>query len=237
MKCKQEEQIYASICRRFVGWNRGPRFTLIELLVVIAIISVLAAILLPVFANAREKGRQTTCLSNEKQLSLAILMYAQDNDEFLCPTDTGQTDAHGNEILWPDILAPYVRSAAVRLCPSDSRETLCSYGLNELNFSDLGDDDAKPPVNLARFQTPSDTVMLAELGVGAPSNPVDFTTVRLNTYKLTAPDGDLDDAADARPSARHFNRANVTLMDGHAKALPLNGFYTGQQPPDKWFTP
>ena len=61
-------------------------FTLIELLVVIAIIAILAAILFPVFARAREKARQTSCLSNVKQLSLGIDMYAQDNDETLIPS-------------------------------------------------------------------------------------------------------------------------------------------------------
>ena len=61
-------------------------FTLIELLVVIAIISILAAILFPVFAKAREKARQAACMSNEKQLALGVLMYAQDNDEVLPPT-------------------------------------------------------------------------------------------------------------------------------------------------------
>ena len=62
-------------------------FTLIELLVVIAIISIIAAILFPVFAQAREKARQITCTSNEKQLSLGVLMYAQDNDETPPPSD------------------------------------------------------------------------------------------------------------------------------------------------------
>ena len=61
-------------------------FTLIELLVVIAIIAILAAILFPVFAKAREKARQTTCLSNQKQLNLAVLSYAQDYDEILTPS-------------------------------------------------------------------------------------------------------------------------------------------------------
>ncbi len=64
--------------------NRRIRgFTLIELLVVIAIIAILAAILFPVFAKAREKARQTACLSNVKQLAVGMLMYAQDFDEFL----------------------------------------------------------------------------------------------------------------------------------------------------------
>ena len=69
-------------------------FTLIELLVVIAIIAILAAILFPVFASVREKARQTSCLSNEKQLGLAVMQYVQDYDELL-PTGTAASDPWG----------------------------------------------------------------------------------------------------------------------------------------------
>ena len=88
-------------------------FTLIELLVVIAIIAILSAILFPVFAQAREKARQTTCLSNLKQLGLAHLMYAQDYDETLL---TAQVDL----FRWPQLLAPYVKARGFVLCPSAS---------------------------------------------------------------------------------------------------------------------
>lgn len=213
--------------------HRG--FTLIELLVVVAIIAILAALLFPVFSKAREKARQTACISNERQLAQGVLMYAQDYDEELCATDTGQVDASGNEILWPDLLDPYVRSSAVRLCPSDSKEKLCSYGLNELNFTDMGDPGAEPPKILGQFQAPSETVMLGELGVGSPGNPNDFTTPRYGTYKLTAPDVDLNDQFDARPACRHFQRANIAFMDGHVEPLRLEQFYIDQTPADKWF--
>ncbi len=209
-----------------------PRgFTLIELLVVIAIIAILAAILFPVFAQAREKARQTACTSNEKQLALGVLMYAQDNDETLPPTQAV------DNTLWPVLINPYVKSDRVRLCPSDSLDTQNSYGLNELNFSDLTDTGATPPKILAAFQTPADTVMLGELGTGAMGNYSDLKTPRQNAYKLTVPDDDLNDAADARPSARHFSRANIAFMDGHVKAWRLEQFYVNQSPADKWFTP
>jgi prepilin-type N-terminal cleavage/methylation domain-containing protein/prepilin-type processing-associated H-X9-DG protein len=215
---------------------RRVGFTLIELLVVIAIIAVLAAILFPVFAQAREKARQTSCASNEKQLALAVLMYAQDSDEVLPPTAVPTLNG-GDDILWPDLLAPYVKNDQVRHCPSDTSSSPNSYGLNELNFSDLTDDGAPPSKTLAAFQTPADTVMLGELGVGSEGNFSDLTTVRSGTYKLTAPDVDLNDEEDGRPAARHFDRANVGFMDGHVKAFRLDQFYTGQIPPDKFFTP
>src|SRR5579883_1662217 len=93
--------------------NRRRGFTLIELLVVIAIIAILAAILFPVFAQARSKARQTACISNMKQISLAVLMYAQDYDEggppkrdFLNASDWFS----GKELLWKDKVQPYIKN-------------------------------------------------------------------------------------------------------------------------------
>src|SRR5580704_10871177 len=93
-------------------------FTLIELLVVIAIIAILAAILFPVFAQAREKARGISCLSNTKQLSTGIMMYTQDYDEFYPigfisndPAGWGANDA------WDDEIEPYMKSLQVLVCP------------------------------------------------------------------------------------------------------------------------
>ena len=208
-------------------------FTLIELLVVIAIISILVAILVPVFSQVREKGRQTVCASNEKQLSLGVLMYAQDYDEVLLPTAV--LDGSGNTVLWADELHAYVKSDQVRFCPSDGKETVNSYGLNEMNFSDLTDSGATPPKVLSKFQTPAETVMIGELGVGSIGNIGDLSTPVLGAYKLTVPDVDLNDQYDARPAARHFSRANLAFMDGHVKPMRLEQFYVGQTPSDKWF--
>ena len=205
-------------------------FTLIELLVVIVIISLLATILFPLFAYTREKGRQSACLSNAHQLALAVLMYAQDSDETLPPVALG-TDP--SVILWPDLLTPYIRSDAVRRCPSDP-DARNSYGLNEITLPDLTDPAALQTslVTLAAFQTPAGTVMLDELGTED-----DFRTPRQNAYKLTAPGHPLNDDADARPDARHTGRASIALMDGHAKAMRLNQFYMGQTPLDRCFVP
>lgn len=100
--------------------KRQNGFTLIELLVVIAIIAILAAILFPVFAKAREKARQTACLSNEKQLALAILQYNQDYDQIYPQGGKvigGWIDIN---ISWPKMILPYVKSLAVYRCPDDS---------------------------------------------------------------------------------------------------------------------
>ena len=101
-------------------------FTLIELLVVIAIIAILAAILFPVFAKAREKARQASCLSNIKQLSLGFLQYAQDYDEVMClalmdPGAAGTPgNVWGNRRYWPELMEPYLKNRQILLCSSDS---------------------------------------------------------------------------------------------------------------------
>jgi len=94
-------------------------FTLIELLVVIAIIAILAAILFPVFAQAREKARQTSCLSNEKQLALGMLQYAQDYDETYPIGMQSDGDWQPINFYWPGKIQPYVKNFQVFGCPSD----------------------------------------------------------------------------------------------------------------------
>ncbi|MDX1934421.1 MAG: DUF1559 domain-containing protein [Capsulimonadales bacterium] len=96
--------------------SRRAAFTLIELLVVIAIIAILAAILFPVFAQAREKARQTSCLSNNKQYALATLMYLQDYDE------TFPMSAYLNQVCvatFYQVVEPYVKNQQVTRCPSE----------------------------------------------------------------------------------------------------------------------
>jgi len=100
---------------------RKRGFTLIELLVVIAIIAILAAILFPVFAQARDKARQTQCLSNTKQIGLAALQYSTDHDGQLPPSRVSDaTDSGGSRREpWSVLLFPYIKNLGVFKCPSD----------------------------------------------------------------------------------------------------------------------
>src|SRR5438045_6104384 len=113
-------------------------FTLIELLVVIAIIAILAAILFPVFAQARAKARQTGCLSNMKQVGMAVQMYSQDYDERLLYArsfgriwslvektwGSGKQGERTDNVEMPDLLLPYTKNMDVFFCPSVNRDML-----------------------------------------------------------------------------------------------------------------
>jgi len=142
-------------------------FTLIELLVVIAIIAILAAILFPVFANVREKARQTSCLSNEKQIGLGIAQYVEDYDETYMPAEAvgGNNAGYGNDGYgWASRVYPYVKSTEVFTCPDDpslspDARTEMSYAFN-VNLSAY---DYTATSKLPALTSPSVTVLLCEM--------------------------------------------------------------------------
>jgi prepilin-type N-terminal cleavage/methylation domain-containing protein/prepilin-type processing-associated H-X9-DG protein len=217
--------------REFHHWNDEQGFTLIELLVVIAIIAILAALLLPALAMAKEKGRQTSCINSIRQQTLGVLLYADEHSDTLPPT--AYIDANGNEVDWPSLLDPYLNYVAkIHLCPTDRNSKVNSYGLNELTFVDLTDPNPPSPTRLASFHSTSTTIMQGDIGTED-----DFLTPRPDTLKLTAPGSMLNDEMDARPSTRHSGRCDLGFMDGHGEHLFLKQFYTNQNPTNKWFMP
>jgi prepilin-type N-terminal cleavage/methylation domain-containing protein/prepilin-type processing-associated H-X9-DG protein len=109
---------------RLILPRRG--FTLIELLVVIAIIAILASILFPVFARAREKAREANCMSNQKQIGLAIHMYAADYDN-LMPIANADTVTYGPPGL-KDVILPYCKNTQIFRCPSDKNQYFQTHG-------------------------------------------------------------------------------------------------------------
>lgn len=159
-------------------------FTLIELLVVIAIIAILAAILFPVFAQAREKARQTSCLSNEKQMGTAMLMYVQDFDEQFPMLQW--YDAAGQPIIWNSAIYPYVKNGqgntvggttyyygtgGVWSCPSFPSLQPAEYGINwTISRNGSGTWASTQPgfvlitVGLPDIDSPADKIMILEKG-------------------------------------------------------------------------
>ncbi len=222
---------------------RRQGFTLIELLVVIAIIAILAAILFPVFARAREKARQTSCLSNLKQIGLAAQMYAQDYDERL---SRSATVCWGNPILekvpFYVLLNPYTKNWKIWTCPSGYGPNCHNDSANHSGVNPIIDDPTiraltgvptdlgvnyMPPedmnVNgykLARFQYPSSTVMYAD----AVSFPRTFSVAWANV--CCADDSHPERRVDG--NTRHNGGSNIVFVDGHAKWMAANNINTSQ---------
>jgi prepilin-type N-terminal cleavage/methylation domain-containing protein/prepilin-type processing-associated H-X9-DG protein len=205
-------------------------FTLIELLVVIGVIGILASLLLPALAGAKEKGRQQQCRSNVRQQALAAFMYADDHEDRLPPVAC--VDANGEEVEWPALLDPYLKSGRIHLCPTDRLSKLWSYGLNELAFVDMMDPGVSAPTRLSGFHSVSLTVMMGDMGAED-----DLKTLRPDTDKMVAPGSEINDERDARPVASHRGRCDVGFMDGHSEGLRLGAFYTKQEPVNRWFEP
>jgi prepilin-type N-terminal cleavage/methylation domain-containing protein/prepilin-type processing-associated H-X9-DG protein len=214
--------------------NRG--FTLIELLVVIAIIAILAAILFPVFAKVREKARQISCLSNEKQIGLATLEYTQDYDETM-PYGAGAiySGALGTPVGWAGLIYPYLKSVGVLVCPDDSSGSPVSYAMNAFMGVPGGGHANALPV----FVAPSTTVMYCEATNVISNDPsfYQFTAADIEQgYDVMSPATSgtqmwgwpgnasiatgtlLNDTDPANTTAaRHTLGSNYVLVDGHTK--------------------
>ena len=223
--------------------SKRKGFTLIELLVVIAIIAILAAILFPVFARAREKARQTTCLSDFKQVNLGIMMYAQDHDELLPMVRVDVTPAPDGTAVtnywYPLAINPYVKNEQMWKCPSIlgsgitkstsnywkpmhrtvNRYTIGPdwhiYGLTEANVGLIWPQTG--PVPLGWIQCPAETLLDYETKAG---QGCDWAT---NAF--------WGDTTYFGPGIHNEGR-NASYADGHAKWWPpftglVSSMYTG----------
>ncbi len=210
-------------------------FTLIELLVVIAIIAILAAILFPVFARAREKARQSSCLNNVKQIALAFQMYTQDYDETLpgCqhaqyPTSVTVTGAYTGwtswYMFWMDVLYPYVKNKQVFVCPSvasDATTLWGGYGWNVhvgywIGWHDRIDQGPTyTGVKLATVRHPANTAFIAD----SPTSRI-WLDYPVDT-----------DWAGVFWSKRHNAGDNFAFVDGHAKWVKYGQYHTLEYSP------
>jgi prepilin-type N-terminal cleavage/methylation domain-containing protein/prepilin-type processing-associated H-X9-DG protein len=203
--------LHPTAARRPRGRDRAG-FTLIELLVVIAIIAILAAILFPVFAQAREKARHASCTSNLKQIGLAWQMYAQDYDERTLPWAPGTKNIGSNTVWIQEMLQPYSKNRLVFTCPSDGSKELFSYWRNVYLDRWSGGDqrgcNEVTPAALAEVQFPSNTPVMCD----GPGNK------GWNTWALP-PDHPLqtNKAWSTGGSRRHNGAGNYLFVDGHVK--------------------
>lgn len=188
-------------------------FTLIELLVVIAIIAILAAILFPVFARAREAARATSCKSNIKQLGLAFAQYVQDYDE-TWPRDTV---GGANNAGWADALQPYIKNQGIYQCPSEPTKTLA--GPLQNNYVDyaysrqLGQNASD-----ASLYKPASCIVAIDGWAGTAAE-------RSAGCSLATTAGHGSDCGAAGwaivAAPRHSETSNILFADGHAKAFKL----------------
>jgi len=232
--------------------KRGSAFTLIELLVVIAIIAILASILFPVFARARENARRSSCSSNLKQIGLGVLQYVQDYDEKL-PLMMTRHNVSGSFVPndanyrgWSEYVQPYLKSLQIYQCPSDPYPPAPS-GDNGYGYTDYGMNNFCTPtacesystgVALATFDSPTLSVMLFELGDGYAANGYGGCS----DYNWTSANGNAAGQlahAIASTNNGHYNAQihldgeNVAFADGHVKWMKASsktkfaGIYNG----------
>jgi prepilin-type N-terminal cleavage/methylation domain-containing protein/prepilin-type processing-associated H-X9-DG protein len=238
----------------FASLNRQA-FTLIELLVVIAIIAILAAILFPVFAQAREKARSVSCLSNGRQVGIAFMMYAQDNEENL-PLLSFPVEAN----TWTDQVQPYIKNRQLYRCPSDD-STNWTMPLSNPGFGQDGLRRSSYFINayiaggnsygnLASVQSPASVIALAESAKNITRDH--FAPYNWNGDQETPPNPQFNpfmqgmtwDAANKETTElalrRHTGGANYVFMDGHSKfhrwsqvwfQKPEQGVYQGNFDP------
>lgn len=213
-------------------------FTLIELLVVIAIIAILAAILFPVFARARENARKSTCQSNLKQLGLAMMQYTQDYDEMLPRLNIGpgltytlpNGATYTGYMLWHTSIYPYLKNTGILSCPSDT----VKYAGNYTGGGSYGMNTYNAGRSLAVIEIPAESMFFAEAG-GGDSYNLDGDTAGANEEMVGS--------ATFTSVPRHSEGLVSAFCDGHVKWMPRTkippfsinskywyGGYTGTNP-------
>lgn len=201
--------------------HRG--FTLIELLVVIAIIVILAAILFPVFAHAREKARQASCQTNERQLAMAFLMYLEDYDERFPPSAYATSGRRPQAFDdWPAIIFPYVHSLSVFDCPTSPDgvdENVQRVGADYDGNYGFNYDGLTYSINhqLGSLPEPASVYLVFDSG--------DMAVCAFdNTWARLMENLDLDWDSGKEGPNRHNLQVNTSFADGHVKCLNLTNF-------------
>ena len=215
--------------------NRKRAFTLIELLVVIAIISILAAILFPVFARARENARRTSCVSNGKQMGIATMMYVQDYDETYPRNQQTRDGSTSTYWYWSELLQPYVKNRQIFNCPSTNRTSIIDggYGANVRMFVNR----TSTPTSLASVAAPASTYMIMDYGtwrvletyIDTPTNlsylPGIGNAAGLSENACPLGGSGYDAFRKDCMQGRHFDGVTVNFADGHSKWLKTSAVF------------
>lgn len=218
--------------------HKSTGFTLIELLVVIAIISILAAILFPVFARARENARRTNCLSNLKQIGLGIMQYTQDYDETYPSYDTFDAGS-SSAPFWQTTIEPYLKSTQVLRCPSSltTSPSIGHYGANILMLKSTLNTDSpvgyEPGLRLSAVNFPASVYMIMDSGASRviPWGATLSVRTGSSNHYLPGVGSFYENSAiaagyqDDYQRGRHFLGVNITYADGHAKWMKSSDVY------------
>jgi len=213
--------------------SQSKGFTLIELLVVIAIIAILAAILFPVFARARENARRSSCQSNLKQIGLGILQYEQDYDEKMM---TAQNDSLYASVPWHVLVQPYVKSYQLFKCPSNVGTGTINNTTNAASLAagvpaagvpvsymaNGGDEPGdfggqrpftwygakRPPTSLSSINSPATTLLVVEQA-GGETEPMCYNASKFTGTGTPTP----------QQFTNHLGTTNFLFFDGHVKSM------------------
>ncbi len=207
-------------------------FILIELLVVIAIIAILAAILFPVFARARENARRSSCTSNVKQIMLGVLQYTQDYDEKYPVAYNTAPGLSNPERSWYNIIQPYLKSTQIYQCPSDPNSTTnAAYAAFHVGYIvnyQFGNSSAGA-TSLAAIESVTTTVYMADgskqtdATTTMPDSPDKNGGLRMMDYANGIPKP--TDPNWGGPSPRHLETAVFRFADGHVKSGQTTSYY------------